>query len=194
MYMTYALEERFLRPFAEAGVELFSFDTCCGFHPYGLTSTTWPEPHKVDFTECDAHATRVLSACADTIEHYARIVKEESQGDWLCGTFYGYVVQFHEPRIITAGHLAIDRLTRSRDLDYLFSPALYSHRSLKPGGYSTFMSLVDTYHLHGKLWYNENDLRTFRVLDVPNVKADRVLRADRSSASEVAVVIDPDAF
>jgi len=187
---------------------------------------------------------------ADTIEHYARIVKRESQGDWLCGAFYGYVVQFHEPRIVTAGHLAIDRLTRSPDLDYFFSPALYSHRSLKPGGYSTFMSLVDTYHLHGKLWCNENDLRTFRVLDVPNVKADqidrrqtpeetiallrrqlgcvlargcghsyfdmsggwyddprlaaeirtqvavadRALRADRSSASEIAVVIDPDAF
>ncbi len=427
MYMTYALEEEYLGPFGEAGVELFSFDTCCGFHPYGLTATTWPEPDVFDFTECDAHATRVLAACpdakllircyvacppwwaeahpdqcmvamtaenkahdyqempgfrpgswasrrwrddmgevlrrfvchlrgasysdriiglmvcagvteewmmfgsntggvltdysapakaafrewvrgryeteehlqvawkdpvvtfasampptpheiaansqndfvdasrgchiadwwrflsdltADTIEHYSRIVKQESQDDWLCGAFYGYVVQFHEPRILTAGHLAIDRLTRSPHVDYFFSPALYSHRSLKPGGYSTFMSVVDSYHVNGKLWCNENDLRTFRVLDVPNVKADqidrrqtpeetiallrrqlgsvltrgcghsyfdmsggwyddprlaeeirmqvalanRVLEMDRSSASEVAVVIDPDAF
>jgi hypothetical protein len=187
---------------------------------------------------------------ADTIEHFSRIVKQESQNDWLCGAFYGYVLQFHEPRILTAGHLAIDRLTRSPYADYFFSPALYSHRSLKPGGYSTFMSLVDSYHVNGKLWCNENDLRTFRVMDVPNVKADqidrrqtpeetiallrrqlgavltrgcghsyfdmsggwyddprlaeeirlqvalanRVLEMDRSSASEVAVVIDPDAF
>ncbi len=427
MYMTYALEEEYLRPFAKAGVDLFSFDTCCGFHPYGLTATSWPDPDTTDFTECDAHATRVLSACpdarllircyvacppwwaeanpeqcmvamtaenktadyeekpgfrpgswasdrwrgdmgevlrrfvrhlrgasysdriiglmvcagvteewmmfgsntggvltdysapaeaafrdwvrgryeteellqaawkdttvtfdtispptpheivaaahndfvdasrgcrvadwwrflsdltADTIEHYSKIVKKESQDNWLCGAFYGYVVQFHEPRILTAGHLAIDRLTRSPHVDYFFSPALYSHRSLKPGGYSTFMSVVDSFHVNGKLWCNENDLRTFRVMDVPNVKADqidrrqtpdetiallrrqlgavltrgcghsyfdmsggwyndprlaeeirmqvavadRVLRMDRSSASEVAVVIDPDAF
>lgn len=50
----------------------------------------------------------------------------------------------------------------------VFSPALYSHRSFKPGGYSTFMSLVDSYHVNGKLWCNENDLQTFRVMDVPN--------------------------
>jgi hypothetical protein len=426
MYMTYALEERYLRPFADAGVEVFSFDTCCGFHPYGLTATSWPEPETLDFSECDAHATRILSACpdakllircyiacppwwaeahpdecmvamtenklvdyeekpgyrpgswaskrwradmgqvlrrfvqhlrnssysdriislmvcagvteewmmfgsnsggvltdyskpaknafrtwsrrryeteehlreswrdphvsfdtaepptphdiamsykgdfldisrgervpdwwrflsdltADTIEHYCGIVKEESRGDWMCGVFYGYVLQFHEPRILTAGHLAIDRLNRSPHLDYFFSPALYSHRSLKPGGYSAFMSLPESCHLNGGLWCNENDLRTFRVMDVPNVKADqidrrqtpeettallrrqlgavlargcghsyfdmgggwyddprlaeevraqvavtdRVLQMDRSSATEVAVVIEPDAF
>lgn len=427
MYMTYALEEEYLKPFAEAGVELFSFDTCCGFHPYGLTATSWPDPETLDFTECDAHATRILSACPDakllircyvacppwwakahpdqcivamtpenktvdyeekpgfrpgswasqrwrddmgdvlrhfvshlrgvsysdriiglmvcagvteewmmfgsntggvltdysepakaafrkwvrarykttdglqaawedpavtfesvdpptphaivaasqgdftdaprgcrvadwwrflsdltagTIEHFSKIVKKESRNDWLCGAFYGYVVQFHEPRILTAGHLAIDRLTRSPHVDYFFSPALYSHRSLRPGGYSTFMSVVDSYSVNGKLWCNENDLRTFRVMDVPNVKADqidrrqtpeetisllrrqlgavlsrgcghsyfdmsggwyddprlaeeirmqvtladRILTMDRSSASEVAVVIDPDSF
>lgn len=427
MYMTYHLAERYVRPMAEAGVEMVSFDTACGFHPYNLCATTWPEAGVVDFTECDALATRVLAAhpdatllirtyvacppwwaeanpaecmvgitaqgerveyeekpgfrpgswasrkwrrdlgeilrrfvahlraasygdrvvglmicagvteewmmfgsntggvltdysepaqdafrawvrkrygsedrlraawadpqatfqrvqpptpqevaapgrgdflelprqarvadwwcflsdlTADTIEHFARIVKAASEGDWLCGTFYGYVVQFHEPRIVTAGHLAIDRLVRSPDLDFFFSPALYSHRSLKPGGYSTFMSLTETYHLHDKLWLNENDLRTFRVLDVPNVKveqidrrqtpeetiallrrqlagvlahgcgqsyfdmgggwyddprldeeiraevavAERAVGMDRSSASEVAVVIDPEAF
>ena len=65
MYMTYDLEERYLRPFAAAGVNLFSFDTSVGFHPYGLTATTWPEPDVVDFSECDAQATRVLSACPE---------------------------------------------------------------------------------------------------------------------------------
>ena len=35
---------------------------------------------------------------------------------------------------------------------------------------------VDSYHVNGKLWCNENDLRTFRVMDVPNVKADQIDR------------------
>ena len=426
MYMTYHLGGDYVRQFAGTGVDVVSFDTACGYHPYGLTSITWPEQNVFDFTQCDAHATRILAAhpeakllirtyvacppwwaeanpnelvtvmkpdgtkvpfekirgyrpgswasekwrrdmgrvvarfvrhlrrasysdrvvglmvcagvteewmmfgsnsamatdysaptvaafrrwvqakyeteqrlrrawarkdlsfeavepptpeelvasvkgdflelprgepvsdwwrflsdtTAEAIEHFGRIVKTESDGDWLYGTFYGYVMQFHGPRIVTSGHLAIDRLARSKDVDFFFSPALYSHRSLKPGGYSTHMSLTDTYHLNGKLWCNENDIRTFRVMDVPNVNADQIdrrqtpeetvallrrelggvlahgsaqsyfdmgggwyddaglldevraqvavarkmLDRDRSSAAEVAVVVDPDAF
>ena len=113
---------------------------------------------------------------ADTIEHYARIVKEVSDGEWLCGAFYGYVVQFSEPRIVRCGHLAIDRLARSPLPRFLTSPTLYSHRSLAAGGYSTFMSLTDTFRLHNKLWWNENDIRTFRVLDVPVVTVEQIDR------------------
>jgi len=47
---------------------------------------------------------------------------------------------------------------------------------LAAGGYSTFMSLTDTFRLHGKLWWNENDLRTFRVLDVPVVTVEQIDR------------------
>jgi hypothetical protein len=113
---------------------------------------------------------------ADTIEHFAHVAKEASAGEWLCGTFYGYVVQFSEPRIVRCGHLAIDRLARSPHLDFFSSPTLYSHRSLAAGGYSTFMSLTDTFRLHGKLWWNENDLRTFRVLDVPVANVEQIDR------------------
>lgn len=425
-YMTYRLDERYVRQFAEAGVELVSFGTCSGIHPYGLAAPSWPEPDIFDFSQSDARITRILSAnpqakilircymgtpkwwseanaeecvvgitpqgkyvdyeepqghrpgswasekwrvdmcgglrqfmlhlrsapysdhiiglmicagtteewmapgsnvpiaadyskpsragfrewlrhkyetegglrfawndnaatfanveppgleelkaagkgdflklpeqqkladwwsyisflTADTIQNFARIVKTGSDGDWLCGTFYGYVLQFHEPRIVRAGHLEIDRLARSPYLDFFSSPTLYSHRSLKPGGYSTFMSLTESYKLHNKLWWNENDIRTFRVLDVPNTHADqidrrqtleetlallrrelgnviahgisqwyfdmgggwyddprllaeveqqaelakRLMEMDRSSVSEIAVVIDPGAF
>lgn len=31
-------------------------------------------------------------------------------------------------------------------------------------------------HLHGKLWWNENDLRTFRVLNVPVVSVEQIDR------------------
>jgi len=124
---------------------------------------------------------------ADTIQYFARIVKTESDGDWLCGTFYGYVLQFHEPRIVRAGHLEIDRLTRSPYLDFFSSPTLYSHRSLKPGGYSTFMSLTESYKLHNKLWWNENDIRTFRVLDVPNTHAAQIDR--RQTAEETLALL-----
>jgi hypothetical protein len=35
------------------------------------------------------------------------------------------------------------------------------------------MSLTDTFRLHNKLWWNENDIRTFRVLDIPVSGIDR---------------------
>ena len=38
------------------------------------------------------------------------------------------------------------------------------------------MSLTESYKLHNKLWWNENDIRTFRVLDVPNTHADQIDR------------------
>jgi hypothetical protein len=351
-YMTYNLDERYVRQFADTGVQIVGFGTACGEHPYGLAAESWPAPDRFDFSELDARAARVLSAhprayllvrvyvaapkwwvqqhpgecvvsimpdgkrrdydepaghrpgswaskrwrddmgrglerfvqhlrtspyadrvlgllicagtteewmfagsnfaewadysppavagfrdwlrgrysdearlqaawrdpkaafataappllsdaaaagtgefidpakghrlpdwwhytsdlTADTIEHFARIAKRASQGEWLCGAFYGYVVQFSEPRILRSGHLAIDRLLRSPHLDFFSSPTLYSHRSLAAGGYSTFMSLTESYRLHNKLWWSENDLRTFRVLDVPVATIEQVDR------------------
>ena len=66
MYMTYHLNEDYMRPFGEAGIDLFSFDTACGYHPYNLAATSWPEAGTFDFSECDAHATRIISACPET--------------------------------------------------------------------------------------------------------------------------------
>jgi hypothetical protein len=61
-YMTYRLDERYVRQFAGAGVELVSFGTCSGIHPYGLAAPSWPEPDVFDFSQPDARITRILSA------------------------------------------------------------------------------------------------------------------------------------
>lgn len=358
-YMTYNLNEDYVKQFRDAGIDFISFSAVVGQHPYGLAATSWPKPDVYDFTQCDARITRILSAnpqakilirvyidcpawwaeahpdecvmamerdgtvkplrepgghrpgswasekwradmgdalarfvrylraaayadhviglmlcsgtteewmlpgsnsntatdysppavrgfrfwlkerygdnqtlrqawgdpaadfetvsppsaiereawgrgnflrhpdqtnvadwwrylsrmTADAIEHFARIVKTESNNEWLCGTFYGYVIQFDEARVRTAGHLAIDQVARSPFLDFISSPTLYSDRTLEPGGYSVFMSLTDTYALHGKLWWDENDLRTFRAGDAAYFEALEQLGA-RNTAEE----------
>ncbi|MEO2046512.1 MAG: hypothetical protein ABGX16_08050, partial [Pirellulales bacterium] len=52
------------------------------------------------------------------------------------------------------------------DIDFITSPTSYSGRDLELG-YPHAMSLVDSIKLHGKLWFDENDFRTFLAKNVP---------------------------
>jgi len=98
---------------------------------------------------------------ADTIKYFARVVKEETNRTKLFGAFYGYCLEicwegFGMP---TSSHLALKDILTCPDIDFLSSPTSYTARI--PGvGYSTFMSLTESVKLHGKIWFDENDLRT----------------------------------
>ena len=105
---------------------------------------------------------------AETICYMARAAKEATRREKLVGAFYGYVLELAgEPRQQNAGHLALRRVWDSPDIDFLSSPTSYTCR--QPGsGYSHFMSPVDGLKLAGKLWFDENDIRTWRTpCDVP---------------------------
>lgn len=101
---------------------------------------------------------------ASAIAHFARIVKTESAGRLLCGAFYGYVMELacHPMGLHLSGHTALGSLLASPDLDFLSSPTSYINRQVR-GGESHFMSIPDSIRLHGKLWFNENDVRTHRL-------------------------------
>jgi hypothetical protein len=98
---------------------------------------------------------------ADTICYFARVVKEETHGRALVGVFYGYVLQLAgEQREQNAGHLALQQVWRCPDVDFVTSPSSYAFRQLGTG-FSHFMSLLDSVKLHGKMWFDENDIRTW---------------------------------
>jgi len=100
---------------------------------------------------------------AETIGHFARVVKEATNGESLFGAFYGYVLQLiAEQRQQNAGHLALREVWDNPDVDFLTSPTSYMFRQLGTG-YSHFMSLTDSVRLHGKLWFDENDIRTWQT-------------------------------
>lgn len=104
---------------------------------------------------------------ADTIAHFANVVKESTHRKRLVGAFYGYVLQLvSEHRQQNAGHTALQKVFSCPDLDFLTSPTSYAFRT--PGtGYSHFMSLTDSVKLHGKLWFDENDIRTWLLKGKP---------------------------
>lgn len=98
---------------------------------------------------------------ADTIGFFAKAVKDLTQREKIVGVFYGYVLQLcGEQRQQNAGHLGLAQVLDSPDVDFLTSPTSYAFRQLGGEGTSHFMSLLGSVHLHGKLWFDENDIRT----------------------------------
>ena len=98
---------------------------------------------------------------ADTICTFAKAVKDITHHKKIVGAFYGYLLQLcGEQRQQNAGHLALEKVLASPDVDFLTSPASYAFRQLGGEGTSHFMSLFGSVKLHGKLWFDENDIRT----------------------------------
>lgn len=99
----------------------------------------------------------------ETIDYYARIVKEETRGRKVVGAFYGFMYEFRgDPEY---GHNALSKYNQSEYLDYIFVTASYGNRQLGTGGdYSR--SPAHSVKLHGKLWYHDNDVCSFLAKDV----------------------------
>lgn len=98
---------------------------------------------------------------ADTICYFAKAVKQLTRREKIVGAFYGYTLQLcGEQRQQNAGHLALDKVLASPDVDFVCSPTSYCFRQLGGEGTSDFMSLLGSVRLHGKLWFDENDIRT----------------------------------
>ncbi|MGC8785303.1 MAG: hypothetical protein ACP5RN_13075 [Armatimonadota bacterium] len=97
----------------------------------------------------------------EPLEEFARIIKEETDGRKLVVLFYGYTFELSGlpggPAV--SGHLALERLLKCPHVDILCSPISYFDRQASGAG--GFMAPVDSVQLHGKLWLNEDDTRTY---------------------------------
>jgi hypothetical protein len=86
----------------------------------------------------------------------AHVIRVETAGKRLITFFYGYVFELDGS---ISGHLRMDRLLRSPDIDVLVAPFSYTGRD--PGGAGNAMTALDSVAAHGKLWIDEDDLRTY---------------------------------
>ena len=97
----------------------------------------------------------------ETIELMVKAVKEVTSSNKLTVIFYGYTSELSSvpkgPQI--TGHLAMKKLLKSPYVDIVTSPISYANR--RPGGISAFMSAADSVRAAGKLWFNEDDMRTY---------------------------------
>ena len=114
---------------------------------------------------------------AGNILHLCVVIKEATGGKWLTGTYYGYLTMFSRvyDALQESGHLGLDRVLASPDVDFLVCPSFYTWRKL--GLANAPMMPVDALSASGKLLICELDERTFtESLEVqyPNGRVDTV--------------------
>ncbi len=94
---------------------------------------------------------------AEAIEHFGRIVKEETAGSKLCGVYYGYFYGVGPQT--QGGHLELDRLFASPNVDFFVAPYSYSRRLMGDDG--RLRNLAAAARMGGKPHILEGDIRTF---------------------------------
>ncbi len=105
--------------------------------------------------EADETYYRFCNVCAaETVEHFARIAKEESGK--IVGAFYGYSVEVNSPGF---GTHALGRIADSQYIDFFCSPVSYRNlRALKTD--SADMIPRASVCARGKMYFTEADIRT----------------------------------
>ena len=103
---------------------------------------------------------------ADAISDVAAVVKRESGGRKLFGTFYGYLMElaWHPDGLQTGGHMGLPRILADDNVDFLASPGSYGRR-FAAEGFSMPMVPSGSLELAGKVFFHENDVRTHLLED-----------------------------
>jgi len=120
---------------------------------YGIFKNIMADPTKAkvsDYWQC-LHETG-----ADALLYFCKIIKDETDNTALAGAFYGYTTM-HWPQ--EGGHLAISKVLDSPYIDFLASPHDYQERALGDAG--AFRAYPESIRLHGKLFFDEGDDRTY---------------------------------
>ena len=107
------------------------------------------ERNIIDYGQC--HQTVV----ADTVLYFCRTAKQAWPHPLVTGAFFGYY--FYMYLMVPGGHLELERVLNSPDIDYLSGPFSYELWSRELGGTGQFRGLLESCRLHGKLWLNEMD-------------------------------------
>lgn len=99
---------------------------------------------------------------ADDILFFCRTVRQNWPRPVITGSFYGYFFSCFA-RQAAGGHLALQKVLESPDIDYLAGPQAYLPEAEKPGEPYRSRSLLLSMRLHGKLWLDEMDQQPRRT-------------------------------
>jgi hypothetical protein len=104
----------------------------------------------------------------ESIDSLARAVKTKTQNSKIVGAFFGYCLgeSYWDRLLLDSGHLALGSLLKRESIDFLTSPSGYGERSCGLGS-SYFHAPVQSIQRAGKLWLDENDIRTHLTEHLP---------------------------
>jgi hypothetical protein len=89
------------------------------------------------------------------ISDLAYSAKKASEGMLLVGVSYGYTFEWSHP---ASGHLALGKLLRTDEIDFIAGPPSYRNRGTS--GSAPFPCPIDSFALNGKLYLSEEDYKT----------------------------------
>lgn len=101
----------------------------------------------------------VQASVSSAILHFCKVSKELCPTR-LCGCFYGYFLGTGGGNMTIGGHLDIEKLHNSPNLDFLAGPFCYLEKRL-PEGITMQRALLESHRLNGKLWLTEMDQAPF---------------------------------
>ena len=93
---------------------------------------------------------------AEAISEFAQVVKEETGGNVIVGTFYGYTLEVANS---LQGNHALNYILKDPNIDFICSPNSYIG-GRNPEFDWTEMYPADSVRLHGKMCFQECDIRT----------------------------------
>ena len=105
-----------------------------------------------------AYYEYISDTVASAICALSSYVKELTSRRVAVGCFYGYTMEVTHPGY---GHHALRKILACRDVDFICSPVSYS-MGRKRGTDFPPMPPIDSLRLHGKLYFTEADIRTWR--------------------------------
>jgi hypothetical protein len=99
----------------------------------------------------------------DVIDMLCKTAKDATGRKKVIGAFYAYMYEFGGNQ--ESGHMAVQKLLQSQNVDFVVVTASYGSRQLGSGG-SILRSPHTSMALHGKLWYEDNDTVSFLFPEV----------------------------
>lgn len=127
-------------------------DVSAPMRAYTRDADTAPEKRNWEFYD------RFFQAEFDAIIHFARIVKEETDGTYLNIVFYNYITG----NALEPAHGAAEQLLNAPEIDIIAAPHSYYYRA--PGDSGYFRNFPASAAAHGKLFIDEADDRTWLSL------------------------------
>ncbi|MBO5510602.1 MAG: hypothetical protein J6B24_02610, partial [Clostridia bacterium] len=106
-------------------------------------------------------------AVAETVDHFARTLKEATNSEQIVGVFYGYAMESNG-KVLFGSH-ALRRLLDSPHIDFFSSPNAYLQNRAFGMDWADMIP-VDSVRLHGKLPFIECDIRTHLTEAIQNLR------------------------
>lgn len=138
-----------------------------------VTVPTWDDRSQVWLYQNDVGQTCILDpatnritidyqyylgkTASDTFLHYAKIIKEASDGKLLSGAYHGYLWNFATSGVGST-HPAMESILQSENVDFICSPFVYGERDI--GENAAYDAMLDGVQNAGKLYILEVDTRT----------------------------------